>query len=161
MRLQLCRPLSEAVIGQRGDGVLALSPASIVPPPFGSGYDAGNAWLAFLRDASIVPPPFGSGYPGGSAPRGSVARRFNCAAPFRKRLYCDCDCLRGNPGGFNCAAPFRKRLSGRPPAHALQGPASIVPPPFGSGYERFEWPFEPDFALQLCRPLSEAVIWIC
>ena len=37
---------------------------------------------------------------------------------------------------FNCAAPFRERLYDvRGAMSSVQG-ASIVPPPFGSGYQR-------------------------
>ena len=109
--------------------------ASIVPPPFGSGYEAGVAQseaeavasivpppfrerlydtpvamtLSDLQ-ASIVPPPFGSGYHHIQHRRRTLRRCFNRAAPFRERLY-----LRGH-------FLFLLRI------------ASIVPPPFGSGY---------------------------
>ena len=43
-------------------GILINSVASIVPPPFGSGYLAASVVAGALRLASIVPPPFGSGY---------------------------------------------------------------------------------------------------
>ena len=85
--LQLCRPLSGAVIRYPAAPGECPAASSIVPPPFGSGY--GLCVLAFfLRQpelqscrplsgavmseaagqvklgvvASIVPPPFGSGY---------------------------------------------------------------------------------------------------
>ena len=37
-------------------------PASIVPPPFGSGYQFVSRLSGDTEWASIVPPPFGSGY---------------------------------------------------------------------------------------------------
>ena len=84
--LQLCRSLSGAVIA------VATEPLGI------SGI------------ASIVPLPFGSGYLPCRCSHSALLRSFNCAAPFRERLYgqavCDVDRLK----------------------------ASIVPLPFGSGY---------------------------
>ena len=57
--------------------------------------------------------------------------------------------IRGIPGvrhrvnSFNCAAPFRERLcAGRQMSRRPSGRASIVPPPFGSGYSR--WPRTPE-----------------
>ena len=83
---------------------------------------------------------------------------FNCAAPFRERLVRRrrhlkvraeqlqlCRPLSGAVSrqgivvlvfvilGFNCAAPFRERLAGGAECTAVSAPASIVPPPFGSG----------------------------
>ena len=84
--LQLCRPLSEAVIRRQPGPSPALHPASIVPPPFGSGYVIGCRGFAEIVRASIVPPPFGSGYPAAPAAGKPCAGTFNCAAPFRKRL---------------------------------------------------------------------------
>ena len=60
--LQLCRPLSGAVIGLPRAPTAADQTASIVPPPFGSGYLACLLRRLAVHYASIVPPPFGSGY---------------------------------------------------------------------------------------------------
>ena len=62
--LQLCRPLSGAVMLRDGQiaGAGLDGGASIVPPPFGSGYRASDSTIARYDAASIVPPPFGSGY---------------------------------------------------------------------------------------------------
>ena len=60
-KLQLCRPLSGAVSSIRMTDFAMASHASIVPPPFGSGYGRGGVESAFALNASIVPPPFGSG----------------------------------------------------------------------------------------------------
>ena len=67
--LQLCRPLSGAVMQPNGRNRNSVQPASIVPPPFGSGYsDCDRRRQAVEQvDASIAPPPFGSGYAPGSA----------------------------------------------------------------------------------------------
>ena len=65
--LQLCRPLSGAVMNAPGKALPMPTLPSIVPPPFGSGY---------------------------ARRRASGCRRqpaFNCAAPFRERLYTDGD----------------------------------------------------------------------
>ena len=106
--LQLCRPLSGAVIPQWPP---APALASIVPPPFGSGYDPCAAIkLHGGHTASIVPPPFGSGY------------------------------------------------SPEPAESDIRCWASIVPPPFGSGYHLLVWHKTSSTGLQLCRPLSGAVI---
>ena len=134
--LQLCRPLSGAVTSKCGGGAGVGGSASIVPPPFGSGYRdlallsrlqsqplqlcrplsgavtaLGLAFALYQVVASIVPPPFGSGY----------------------------DLLLLLP------APLLEM-------------ASIVPPPFGSGY--WSWCAGSGCGgcrLQLCRPLSGAV----
>ncbi len=138
---------------------LAHFGASIVPLPFGSGYQSRRGHVAAADFASIVPLPFGSGYEPGRKP----ARRYD-------------DC-------FNCAAPFRERLFGVIAAAGVRGTASIVPLPFGSGYRpgpptaspqahRFNCaaPFRErlfirrlrlrrgGLPLQLCRSLSGAVI---
>ena len=86
IRLQLCRPLSEAVIRTPKGGSSRHFGASIVPPPFGSGY-------AQMQGSRII---------------GTVG--FNCAAPFRKRLSRSGRSSAGKSWRFNCAAPFRKRL---------------------------------------------------
>ena len=72
-RLQLCRPLSEAVMRaitgvDYGDLI-----ASIVPPPFGSGYTQVVLGGFQAGPASIVPPPFGSGYSWKPTPASSGA----------------------------------------------------------------------------------------
>ena len=158
--LQSCRPLSGAVIAGRRGRAPALHPASIVPPPFGSGY--------LCSTTSRALPSYS----------------FNRAAPFRERLFstggwairrldalqscrplsgavmllcppaaCPGTALQscrplsgaviarqrrpaaGAPECFNRAAPFRERLFRLVGviAHAAYQ-ASIVPPPFGSGY---------------------------
>ena len=108
--LQLCRPLPGAVttVGDRvtlrcaalqlcrapvawpacrcGRGNPALCGASIVPPPSGGGYMAGELAHRILTSASIVPPPSGGGYPAGTIRGRASLPRFNCAAPFRGRL---------------------------------------------------------------------------
>ena len=85
-RLQLCRPLSGAVISLVTAGQAPVVEASIVPPPFGSGYPVGKESLLSFLDASIVPPPFGSGYKATHTLVTGGFVRFNCAAPFRERL---------------------------------------------------------------------------
>ena len=135
--LQSCRPLSGAVICRAGRGRHRHSKASIVPPPFGSGYppDARRAFLLLgmlqscrplsgavmtvakvdgtsLRRASIVPPPFGSGYPDHPAgipenPALQSCRPLSGAVIVGVRAGFANGC-----DGFNRAAPFRERLSG-------------------------------------------------
>ena len=136
IELQLCRPLSGAVISTPGRYQGRRKAASIVPPPFGSGYDHPIYACEPPTWASIVPPPFGSGYDSRVAAAGSSGPGFNCAAPFRERLY-------------------------RIPGCGIGGrdAASIVPPPFGSGYADSRTPASPlRRGLQLCRPLSGAVM---
>ena len=161
---------------------------SIVPPPFGSGYPPAVAtYCRSLVGPSIVPPPFGSGYRSSSPEPGTLHTCFNCAAPFRKRLFSaehiaamrilhpsivpppfgsgypyDSQQRHRRRNPFNCAAPFRERLWPRPRrAIVLPGqlPPSIVPPPFGSGYTAPPPDAGGDaVTLQLCRPLSGAVM---
>ena len=85
-RLQLCRPLSGAVTGRQGSRPRQGGRASIVPPPFGSGYPSATGCALF--------PPSG----------------FNCAAPFRERLQVILIRILSGITRFNCAAPFRERL---------------------------------------------------
>ena len=134
--LQSCRPLSGAVIGGRwynDDGTIS---ASIVPPPFGSGYGRipgrrrpADSPLQSCRPLSgavifvIVALPAGR------------RLRFNRAAPFRERLFFARPQSLRRPARFNRAAPFRERLYIiRPLVPQPIVVASIVPPPFGSGY---------------------------
>ena len=158
--LQLCRPLSGAVIGRSSRCCMPARCASIVPPPFGSGYRNRIGWPGSRMIASIVPPPFGSGYVTEPALTEFVQVGFNCAAPFRERLSQPCAKATKCAGRFNCAAPFRERLW-RHPLHRYgrRHHASIVPPPFGSGYGAIHY-IDTDgvITLQLCRPLSGAVI---
>ena len=163
-----------------------------------------------LVGASIVPLPFGSGYEPVCPPPITASASFNCAAPFRERLFANptpepllftllqlCRSLSGavmcaicavaggtQPAlqlcrslsgavmrkgqaaagnciiGFNCAAPFRERLfDQRMRRVGIVALASIVPLPFGSGYKtRPGGNSATNWMLQLCRSLSGAVM---
>ena len=159
-RLQLCRSLSGAVIGDGGQRDEEKGCASIVPLPFGSGYVPAAAACALGRQLQLCRSLSGAVM---SAQLGGALRRqrsFNCAAPFRERLF-----------------------AGLPDHSTLVIDASIVPLPFGSGYlpahriggaadvgfncaapfrERLSVSLTKIFCiaalLQLCRSLSGAVI---
>ena len=122
--------------GQWIQSILPYAPASIVPPPFGSGYDGGNTPKPLMPSrASIVPPPFGSGYSAtGGRITGGLSSLQSCR-PLSGAVMCTPSTTPpSRSSGFNRAAPFRERLSDSIDAPAAQGYASIVPPPFGSGY---------------------------
>ena len=133
--------------------------ASIVPPPFGSGYVVAKGVVVPLNRASIVPPPFGSGYKSLLRNPYAPAAASIVPPPFGSGYPIDRQSMRRPAAGFNRAAPFRERLSApaarlwnggvmlqscRPLSGAVILPASrgavgvrtasIVPPPFGSGY---------------------------
>ena len=159
-------------------------PASIVPPPFGSGYAQSHcaaviaSWLQLCRPLSgaVICDTPGKSH--------STDIGFNCAAPFRERLWSNFRNRHRRSLRFNCAAPFRERLCISPRVgccaplwlqlcRPLSGAviafssvrgygvvkASIVPPPFGSGYPMaIAAGLALLMLLQLCRPLSGAVI---
>ncbi len=181
-RLQLCRPLSGAVTWRPDTVARFYRCPSIVPPPFGSGYAFGPPPAAAAALPSIVPPPFGSGYVALCFPADGRQRASIVPPPFGSGYsVCRCDADAGFQG-FNCAAPFRERLRTgtvwqwlprrllqlcRPLSGAVTEEeereresaayASIVPPPFGSGYWNCVGARPPRRVLQLCRPLSGAV----
>ena len=135
--LQLCRSLSGAVMRQQSSIPALPSHASIVPLPFGSGYDrVARPFAVHYGAASIVPLPFGSGYSGVKGGIDALNPRFNCAAPFRERLSARAENECPPTCRFNCAAPFRERL-------------------FSSTSSRVRCR---DSRLQLCRSLSGAVM---
>ena len=163
MGLQLCRPLSGAVIRMSCAAATRYWPTSIVPPPFGSGYLASLTQCRPNRHTSIVPPPFGSGYilastpahivydplqlcrplseaviPGGPAHPAINRSASIVPPPFGSGYPNLSHCSPASEYCFNCAAPFRKRLSGLGTGSASSHYASIVPPPFGSGYMGIE-----------------------
>ena len=110
--------------------------ASIVPLPFGSGYGDAYAQAVADVDASFnCAAPFRERLWLRPELLGSGHCRFNCAAPFRERLLAEDFVLRTGITGFNCAAPFRERLWG-----------------WRRRYRGWQ------FRLQLCRSLSGAVI---
>ena len=132
----MCRSLSGAVIPPAVDAAGPITLASIVPLPFGSGYKAAAGESDSEEGASIVPLPFGSGYLDACHPGRHRAGCFNCAAPFRERLWHQRG--RHRPGhwrSFNCAAPFRERL------YTAGNPVRLTV-----------------VRLQLCRSLSGAVM---
>ena len=112
--------------------------------------------------------------------------RFNCAAPFRERLWWWPSSTRLQCYGYDVWQRGQDMVMVVAVQHPLAiDQASIVPPPFGSGYagatrgklaglscfncaapfrERLSSiagsPISPAFTLQLCRPLSGAVMRI-
>ena len=134
--LQSCRPLSGAVMRAGRPLVHTPPAASIVPPPFGSGYGGRRRLVGDAPGASIVPPPFGSGYVRHIHMDIPGLECFNRAAPFRERLFGVAQSPANPvPPSFNRAAPFRERLSLQRVKDSIRLIiASIVPPPFGSGY---------------------------
>ena len=110
-KLQSCRPLSGAVIPPPDDQEYQRALASIVPRVD----DLLDITHELLRNtsarASIVPPPFGSGYQLLIFPHQRRPWRFNRAAPFRERLSGQSPPACCPTHGFNRAAPFRERLS--------------------------------------------------
>ena len=137
--LQSCRPLSGAVISLRPDlgwstlwlqSCRPLSGAVIVNMPYRY-TDAAGLQSCRPLSGAVMRRPLGQ------------ARRilpgFNRAAPFRERLCGKGYCTRLVTQCFNRAAPFRERLSDhRLRPLPLGSAASIVPPPFGSGYNESE-----------------------
>ena len=113
---------------------LLITLASMGPPPFGSG----NTFVLFVFGshsiASMGPPPFGSGNLNQRRTRQRVGHGFNGATAFRQWKpssrhggACRFPC-------FNGATAFRQWKPGpRLPDHPPLGPASMGPPPFGSG----------------------------
>ena len=184
--LQSCRPLSGAVMGcgpahynRQGKS------ASIVPPPFGSGYASpSDLDVEVLLGASIVPPPFGSGYAATPCQLVNTIPPLQSCRPLSGAVIGGVCVIRRRTSRFNRAAPFRERLSASLlPYSCAAHSASIVPPPFGSGYTArsssldahlaasivpppFGSGYLPvlaqvgvaDDGLQSCRPLSGAVI---
>ena len=57
-----------------------------------------------------------------------LCRPLSGAVRSRMRGFLPLACIR-----FNCAAPFRERLAELKRKYGVALPASIVPPPFGSG----------------------------
>ena len=132
--------------------------ASIVPPPFGSGYytpasltsatmERFNCAAPFrerlldlvkscldVHRASIVPPPFGSGYSHHHDARQSANIASIVPPPFGSGYYTPASLTSATMERFNCAAPFRERLLDLVKSCLDVHRASIVPPPFGSGY---------------------------
>ena len=162
MGLQSCRPLSGAVIGgMRTSATPATIALQSCRPLSGAviRQDAGDQ--AVHPQASIVPPPFGSGYPSIIIRVSRSLTGFNRAAPFRERLYRHMvDQDRTLRAASIVPPPFGSGYcyyagSGRRQC----GAASIVPPPFGSGYLQAAYRLSGDaYTLQSCRPLSGAVI---
>ena len=161
------------------------SAASIVPPPFGSGYRSIAVSPGDNRIASIVPPPFGSGYSAFAIRRGSPGWRFNRAAPFRERLSEPATAAHMPVSRFNRAAPFRERLSDMPAPAGWRNIGFNRAAPFRERLcpqgSRGRWRATPGFnraapfrerlcsqapvrpaavrrPLQSCRPLSGAVM---
>ena len=133
--LQLCRPLSGAVIARAASRHPRACGASIVPPPFGGGYQRKGDPTGKQIGCFNCAAPFRGRLCRHSRPSRRPRPGFNCAAPFRGRLS-PCWWARVTPSTcFNCAAPFRERLSASSGYRQRFGAgASIVPPPFGSGY---------------------------
>ena len=135
--LQLCRPLSGAVIPRRlcyNDGIGC---ASIVPPPFGSGYQRRKAQCSLRFGASIVPPPFGSGYTlRGSG--GGWGKAASIVPPPFGSGYADTLVVNDrNLGVLQLCRPLSGAVIIRASVAAIPAlDASIVPPPFGSGYRK-------------------------
>ena len=84
--LQSCRPHSGAVMLIPPDAMPRLRHASILPPPFGGGYQEVMRVIPDDAVASILPPPFGGGYDIVTVPVRPSGMRFNLAAPIRGRL---------------------------------------------------------------------------
>ena len=110
--LQLCRSLSGAVMLQYFGWALAVVPLQLCRSLSGavmndwSGPGPSVSLLQLCRSLS------GAVIRGGRPSAPGRIRCFNCAAPFRERLYESCD------------------------ADSANQQASIVPLPFGSGYRR-------------------------
>ena len=85
-KLQLCRPLSGAVMGRTAFRFCVPPMLQLCRPLSGAVIRVGFELAGSGADASIVPPPFGSGYPVTPAHYPQSGPRFNCAAPFRERL---------------------------------------------------------------------------
>ena len=92
--------------------------------------------VAAADGASIVPPPFGSGYPTGvSLYVGWAGLLQSCRPLSGAVIMVVLRIMVKLRGCFNRAAPFRERLCRRVGVHRIPPHrASIVPPPFGSGY---------------------------
>ena len=134
--LQLCRPLSGAVMSAKHTSPVIRQIASIVPPPFGSGYGDPPMTPQNYWPLQLCRPLSGAVISWGIITHRPVQMLQLCR-PLSGAVITACAVLAN-------AFPY----------------ASIVPPPFGSGYSsRLLYP--PDCssdALQLCRPLSGAVI---
>ena len=84
--LQLCRPLSGAVISIPAVIAAVTVALQLCRPLSGAVMSYDRLETTAADFASIVPPPFGSGYLNGDASNRMRGCRFNCAAPFRERL---------------------------------------------------------------------------
>ncbi len=141
--------------------LLPIVAASIVPLPFGSGYDLRcNTSSPPIDSASIVPLPFGSGYQQrGLQPCGPYAASI-VPLPFGSGYLGNPRQIAGAYASFNCAAPFRERLwPGRLLPELPHQPLQLCRSLSGAVINNTRKnAVIADILLQLCRSLSGAVI---